>query len=289
MKKENLDFESKWNESVSKAKQLYNERNKNQMLVAKLALDVCDISWGGNKKNTDAYTLKRFSEEAGIKAKQLSSWICVRKNVYDKLTNEQQCNDKLNYTCMARAATQLVKESSHKEVQKILDTIVHGNDVNRAIFHYLKDIRSIAYNFQNKDAAIKCEEGLVKEIYFYANVIIRNIKKQQPEFKPEDRGLAGSTSIKGLTISKAFDIPRDHSGTVHINDAGQKIKITPKDRDIVNYIKNNSKFFSPTEIGMKVGKHNSDNATAWACRTLNKLQSLDLVERNTKGHYKWVG
>lgn len=288
MSKEKIDLEIKWNENVKEAKELFTGRNRNQMKMASLALEVCEITWGGGKKG-NLFTIKRFAEEAGIAPKSLSEWICVRKNVYEKLSNEQKEDPTLTYTKLARIANRIDRTASKEELGTAYQEVVKSNSVEQIMSRYVYDIRSAANAFQNKDAASKCSDKLIEEVYFYCNVIIRNIRKSRPALHPAEHGIAGSSNIRNLNANQAFDMPRNHTGKVMVSDSGQKVSISPKDRLIVDLMKKKKGFLTPSEIQNTLGKYNPKHGTAWASRTLGKLHSLDLVERNKHGHYKWVG
>jgi len=104
--------------------------------------------------------------------------------------------------------------------------------------------------------------------------------------------LAHANSIRHISAAKAFGIERN-SGAKTVNSLvkdkdGLFIKITPKDREVANYIRAKEQFISPTELGMKIKGHNKSSASAWALRSINKLLSLGMVERNKFGHYRWL-
>jgi hypothetical protein len=280
------DLEMKWVENVNRAKDLVSLRKKNQMIIAALALEVCEISWGGNRVTDGRYTIKRFAEEIGMTGKALSQWIVVKRNVFDKLSFEDQ--SKASFTQFSHVALRVKKDFTEKEVKRIFNEVVNDNDYENRIARYMHHIRSLANNFENQQAARKVSQNICEEAMFYCRVITRNIKKQYPDIKGIDHNIAGATSIKDLSCaSSAFELPRNTTNKVYVSDMGERVALTPKDLLIVNYMKRNKRFLTPTELGVKLGKHSPSSATAWSCRTLYKLMSLNMVERNNHGHYRW--
>ncbi len=80
--------ESKWAEYVNRAKTFVKKMNYNRMQVAQLALDACDIEWGGGSHWSDwegKRTLKNFAEEVGVQYKTLHRWVGLKRDIIDKL------------------------------------------------------------------------------------------------------------------------------------------------------------------------------------------------------------
>lgn len=57
-----------------------------------------------------------------------------------------------------------------------------------------------------------------------------------------------------------------------------KVNINKKDNDILNYLKSQKFFSSPTEIGLHFGK-SYNNASSWACFSLKKLVQVGKVKK----------
>jgi hypothetical protein len=284
-----VDLESKWAENVKRAKEICSLKNENQMAVAGLALDVCEISWGG-KSYAGKFTLKRFAVEIGMSDRKLSQWISVRKNVYEKLPEDDRLG--VSYTKLVHVATRVTRDSSKKFVQEKFDELAKGDPFEPRMLRCLADLRTAAYNFEQKDAADKLSIATQEEFLFFCQVVSRNILKKHKGLKGADHGLAGKNSVTNMSAAQALGIERplgDGSRRIKVNDEHGSVVITPKDRDIAAFLRKKDKFFSPTEIGMKLGKRNENSSTAWSHRTLNKLLSLGMVERNRNGHYRWIG
>lgn len=281
-----IDIEAKWNENVALAKQTMHKRNANQMYIANLALEVCEITMGGPASD-GRFTLKRFSDEAGCSPKSLSAWIGVKKLVYDKiLDNEYKSIAK--YSDLAHVATKVSRLDSPEKITTMLSKVINSDRTGTNIRMYLNVLRTINNTFRNDDKAKKIEKNTTAEILFYSKKIQQAIKSQCPRIKPADHNLAYGVRLNNVSASKAFAQSETKSVLTKDKD-GQTLKITSKDRAVLNFIKKQNGFVSPTEIGMKIGGHNNNSASTWACRSLNKLMSLEMVNRNKFGHYKFVG
>lgn len=279
------DVEFKWRANVEKARDAYRMRNLNQMHIAKLALEVCEITRGGAKMH-GKYTIKRFAEEAGISAKILSGWIAVRRLVFERIPENLRRD--VTYTKFAHVALRVTKDMPQEQIEKIFKKMVHGSEIEQRLQRSLRYLRSIAYKFEVDKAADKAEQETLEEVYFYSSIIRLHIKKVHPEIKAMNHGIAAKNDLRMITASKAFDDPSLITGKgIYVTDMGMRVRITPKDRDIANFMKTKNKFFSPTEIGQMVGGFSTKSATAWAGRTITKLISLDMIERNKYGHYRW--
>lgn len=278
------DIEIKWEENVKEARRYIVDRKNNQMVVARLATEVCEISWGGSAYS-GKYTLARFAGETGMKPKQLSQWVGVYKKVYVKLNNKEK--ESASYTQLAHTACRVSNDAQKSFVNQVFKDVTSNNLDNR-IKSYIKELRSIAHNFEQKKAAEFISMEAMEEIVFYCGIITRNIRKVHPKIKEVNHDIARTTDVRTVTAAAALGIERNSSGIKVRDPQGHIIVLTPKDRTVISHMKShNEKWFTPTELGMKLKGLNSNSASAWACRTLNKLVSLDYVQRNKVGHYKW--
>lgn len=280
-----------WDRNVEKARRLYQNRYLTQMEIAALALEVCEISWGGAKFRK-LYTLKKFALDCGIESRTLSNWVGIKVSVYDKLPPEAQA--KARFTSMAHTASKVLRDAPSETVYNTYKELTKHKPFDAKMRRYLGDIRSVAYNFEYAQAAKQCDKETLEEFLFYADKITSNILKECPELKPVSHGISSSVNFtRSQSAAEALNIPRTHLGEKivgKIKGDGFEVRVTPKDRDIINYMrKHKNRYHSPTEIGVKLGGHNRNSASAWAFRTINKFTDTGLIERNKKGHYKWVG
>lgn len=277
------DIEFKWAENIAKAKEINTGRNRSQMAIAGLALEVCEITRGGPKTN-GAFTLKRFAEESGISSKSLSMWVAARKMVFEKLDKATQASS--TYSQCAYVAMRVPYDATPAVVRKKFDELTNLDDMNHKIIRYMGEFRTCANHFVN-GAASKCPLETIQELGFFCKTILKEIYKEHKNIDFKENGLAALGHISGLRAADAFAVPENSTTTVHISDIGGRVKITSKDRQIANFIKEKKKFVSPTEIGQKLHGDKVKKPTAWVNGTIQKLVSLDMVERNKFGHYKW--
>lgn len=285
---EKTDIEIKWTENVTKAKDICAVKETNQMEVARLALEVCEISWGGSNF-AGKYTLQRFADEVGCSSRVLSTWVCVRRSVFDKIPEVERAG--VSYTKLALVACRVAVDASPKHVRRKFREMTNRDQFQDKMIRHLASVRSAAYNFERADAADKCSKKMLQEYLFYCRAISNKILGNNRGMKAADNGLAGKGSFIVMSANKALGTLRPPGkGTIKVKDpmGHGEISLTPKDRDIANLLrKTPDKFFSPTEIGVELKGHNRSSASAWACRTLNKLLALEHVERNKLGKYKW--
>lgn len=284
-----VDIDTKWQENVARAKEFCEQKKISQMRVAELALEVCEITWGGYHLEKK-YTLKRFADEIGMSMKALSTWCAVRRMVYEKLPKDER--DSVTFTKLHHIALRVTKDSTPEFVVEKFKEIAKMDSLENTMLRHLADVRSATYNFAVNDAASRLNIKTVEEFLFYAEKIRKCILKEHKGIKPKDHGLCAKNALGALSAARALGLERgDGEGSMRLktSDGHGSITITPKDRDIVQFMKKKDVFWSPTEIGMKLGRHNASSASAWAYRSLNKLQSLGAVERNTKGQYRWIG
>lgn len=283
-----MDKEAKWEENTSRAKDLHATRKHNQMIIAGLAMEVCDISWGGsNKEYANKYTLTRFADEAKINVKTLSNWIALRKKVFDKLPPKER---DLTLTKLQIISKRLAPDSSVEHVYKIMKEVTSNNQ-DRTVLALAGSLRSTLYNFTVKDGANSLPIKTIEEVAFYCSAILKCIKLVHPKLKPRDNELVSLHAVGAQqSAASALGVQRNYTG-IRVKDLlGHELTISPKDKSISDFMKRKKKkYFSPTEIGMIVGRHNANSATGWAHRTLNKFMSCGFVERNDKGHYRWIG
>lgn len=291
MEKQNIDIDSKWEENVAIAKQAISGRNTQQMKIAELALEVCEISYGGGHM-VGKYTLKRFAEEVGMKTKTLSNWVAIKRMVYDKLSPENRIN--ASYTRAAHVSSRVSPKATSAHVNKVYQELNEANPMETKMIRYLYDFRSAAYNFETKNAAGVLSKKVLQEYLFYCQVIERAVHRKYKNIRAKNNNISHLASFKTVSAASACLVSgkRNSESRVAIqwvdSKSGGRIAISPKDRDIVNYLKKKAgKFVSPTELGVKIKGHSKSSATAWAGRTIAKLLELELIERNKFGHYAW--
>lgn len=72
--------------------------SSNRMQIAQNTLEFCQIVHGGTQMY--ATTMKWFAENIGINYKTLSNWVYIKKNIWDKLSEEEKKST--TFTMMSR-------------------------------------------------------------------------------------------------------------------------------------------------------------------------------------------
>lgn len=178
---------SKWEENIALAREIVSTKKINQMRVATLALEVCEITWGGraNRYADEMYTLKRFANEIGVNMKTLSGWVAIKTKVYEKLSNNVQ--SKLSFSDCRRILDVVgYKKRTSESVEKIALKYISQDRFDFKIRHYCNNLRSLASNFKKGSAEVKCSKETLQEIKFYCTIILKKI----PSIKPIDHGFA---------------------------------------------------------------------------------------------------
>lgn len=273
-----------WLEAIQKARSMVQVKSKNQMLIAELAMAVCEISWGGMHARTN-YTIKRFAAEIGLNVKTVSQWIAVRRNAYEKLPTSKA--RRLSFSKLAHISALAGPNATKSLVLEKFDAVVNIDAFDNKVRRHVTDLRSIAHNFTMRNAAIKCKTETLQEILFYTLTINKHILGEHPNLQPKSHGIAG-INIHNQSAAQAMEVSRSSHKVSFVGAESGDVRITPKDRDVAQYLeKFDGKFITPTEIGMKIHGHNRNSASAWACRSLEKLVTLGLAERSAKGTYRW--
>lgn len=278
-----------WDRNVNEAKEILAKNKLNQMEVARLALDVCEISWGGSHHRS-RFTLTEFAKETGVLPKTLSNWVAIRVSVYDKLPPAYQARAK--FKSMQTTAAKVFRDTPSEKVLSVFREITEGSSFDQTMGHYLCTFKSVTHNLVINSAAKEMSPKILEEFLFYCGKISYQIRKDRPELKPADHKVASTSgkSVIGAAAALLGRAEREKGRDMIRCESGLIIKVTPKDRDVIGYLrKQGGRWVSPTEIGMKAHGLNSSSASAWAYRTLNKFTGTKLVERNKKGHYRWSG
>lgn len=197
----------KWNEAVDKAKALGTAAKEHQMEIARLALSVCEITHGGARKNSAAEgkcTIFRFAKEAGVNECTLSNWIAIRKLVFERLP--LAVKRQATYTEMMSVSRKINKSTLPSEVLRLYNDYKSMDSFDHKIIRYMNDLRSLHYNFENQAAALKCDDSTLREILFFSQKIISNIRSNRPNIVPKLSGVThryrGSAALAVLGARK---------------------------------------------------------------------------------------
>ena len=279
-----MDINEKWELNVKRAKDFIKVKSANQMEIARLALEVCEITHGGPSCE-GKFTLKRFAAEVGVNQKTLSTWVAVRVTAYNKLPN--YIVKDLSFTKLSSIANNTNRNSSKEEVLKVYERTV-GEKSDYSALRYVHDLRSLASGLVGGNA-FKINKDTAEEILYYTKEVEKALMERFANLSPFDHGLCKKVGMTRMSAAKAVGaIMNKDKPLILKTKEGVNIILKEKDIKIARYMRANPKSHSPTELGMKLGGHNENSASAWALRTLYKLQAADYVRKNKEGHYRWI-
>lgn len=115
------DFEKEWDRLVAEAKERLSVVNKVRMEIADLAIQACDIRWGGGGHwsgyKNQGRTLKAFALEIGMAPKTLSEWVRIKRDIVSKLP--KGLYDPRNHSAACRTLGKTTKKTPAEEVIQI--------------------------------------------------------------------------------------------------------------------------------------------------------------------------
>lgn len=277
--KKDVDIEKKWKENIEEAKTIIGAKNYSQMEIARLCLEVCEITRGGNSKSDGFFTIKRFAKESGITAKTLSAWVCVYRNVYKKLDVDLKVTS--SYTALAIVTKMVSADERPEVVRKKVRDYINLDDFDARLLRYCGQLRGLAHNFESKDAVNRAKIETLEELAFYCEMIMNHIKRARRGVKPKFNGVSSNYDLKsGLNANGSV------SGREFRKDKdGFRVSISNNDKKILEHLKS-LKEATPTVLGQFTGGKTPMARKLSALRSLKKLEGLDLVVRIAGGKYK---
>lgn len=271
-----MDREILWADNVNEAQSLVKNKDKYQMKIAELAIEVCVIERGGNKDD-NIFSVINFAKDISINVKTLYNWIDIYKSTYSVL--DEKTKSQISATGIQNIH-RAYKGSSPEKIRSEAKKYVHQNNIDATIRNYLGTVRSLTRNYIEKDAANRVDKEVNETLYHYVKLL--NDILSENKVKPKE-------SIGVIVAKKGFSKKGLPLVGYYTDEDGFKIKITEKDVSVLRYLKTStsrSKGLTPTKIGQSVGKKNSNNASAWSLRSLEKLVALNWVDRKDGGIYK---
>lgn len=270
-----FSINQKWDHNIDLAKKLLSQKKYSQMQVADLALEVCEITWGGSSKSMKMKTLTEFAKEIGVNAKTLSNWVGIKKNIYDKLTPDLKINSKMTHLIMA--AKSVSTKCSVKEAVDAVSRIVYTSGPDMRLIKYLANLKSIHTNMQNEGLVLLCKEKTLAEIKYYCHETIKTIDKNAgKKIVAADHGLC---SAKTHFVSAASTM-----------GVSRVWKMNESDKAVLDFMtKKKSLSHGVVNIGRNVFKEPGITPTAAKLRTirsLNKLREMGLVSRDEFNQYQ---
>lgn len=259
-----------WQANIEEAKALLKDRKASQMKIAQLALEVCEITWGGGRK-LEGRSLGDFAKEIGVQNKTLSSWVCIKRNLYDKLSPDLKLKSRVGDLFLA--AKGLPSNCSVEEANKSVGEIVYNSGPDRRMLSLISQLKSLYSNMSKETVVMLCKKEILQQIKFYCEQILVEIDKNSDQpITAEDHGLREVRSVSassGLGISRVW-------------------RMKPNDKLILDYMKKKKTFLSPVFLGTQLFTDVTKTAAKLrTLRSLNKLREMGHVTRDNKGLYKF--
>lgn len=137
------DVEQRWTKYVAHAKTYVKGMNQGRMKIAELAIEACDIQWGGGnhwKKFEGVYTIKRFAAEIGVHSKTLSEWCAIKRLVKDKLPEGLFVEN--NYMAAQRTRQRIDRKTKPKKVAEVYQEELDREGPAYYFYQALKRLRT---------------------------------------------------------------------------------------------------------------------------------------------------
>lgn len=261
---------SKWEDNVIAAKALLGSTRDRQMKIAALAIEVCDISWGGGVKKGQ-YTLRAFAKDIGISEKTLSNWVGLKRRILDKLRPELRYKAKLKD--LVRAAKTLGAEASSEEINKRVFDLIHDSGPDKKLVTYLCSLRATAAIFQDEAVVSLCKRETLEEVVYFCESIIKNIQaNSRSKIKGKEHNLVSIYSV--------------HSVNAVLPSDSRTWRMRARDKQVLDILYKKEGFIGPTKIGALLSGKKSNTSKLQVMRSANKLYHMGLVAKNERGEYK---
>jgi hypothetical protein len=277
-----VDVEGKWKENLERARIILASKNKNQLEIAKLALEVCEVKHGGDNRGEYKFTLKNFAKEAGLNPKTLYQWCLLKRNVYDKLSAENRFKAKFSHlTFINRRVNSSTPGTS---VNAAFKELFESPGIDQVVLRYCSDVSSLLAHLKKPNFKSLVDRKTAEELGFYLKQAAAAFDSHYPKIRAQNHGNAARYSGKRIYTTPLV-------GNMKTVD-GVWINMKEKDEKIYRFMRRmGSRFVSPSTIGMAVGKElgrTFKKGSPFAASALRKLQSLGLAERNNEGHWRAI-
>lgn len=269
-----IDQELIFNRNVEAVRQLL-KKNKQSLQIAELCYEATEIVHGG--KHSDLFTLAEFAKRTSINHKTLYNWVALYKDVYLKLNDKEKQRATIRSLKDIKLYGEISKTKSISDVHAEIKTI---KALELTVVRYGQSLKSLRMATGNPLFPHQVSKEVCEELLFYLDAVKRGVLVARPGLTAKNHFYftkqAGSSDYNSLLMGE-YNSPVDK----------RKIKITKKDQKVFKYLsKFRGKFLSPTRIALTLDPtKNKSSASAWACRSLQKLQELQFVERSADGEY----
>lgn len=269
-----------WKQAVEQARVLVVQKRTNQMKIAALALEVCEITHGGHYKSR-GYTMAKFAQEVKLNYKTLSNWIFIYKSVYVKAP--YKLRDQASFVKLQSVARRITKDTKSSDIPKMLLDEMSRNKIDSLMVDYIRNFRSLVACL-NKPNIWDCDIKTLEEARWY--VVQADLRfKEMAKLKPIAVMNHGILSTRGQSASSALAAFRTDAQYA-AGEFGNKIKISEVDKQVYAFMKmHRKKSFGPTDLGSIFKEGNDNTRKLKALRALQKLLDLDLVKKDEQGKY----
>lgn len=268
------DLEIQYSDNVIEARSLIKNKNNYQMRVARLCLDVCEIKKGGNHEGF--FTVQDFAKDIGVKVKTLYNWIEHHRRIFSKLDAETKKH--ISQTAINEIYRKTTRNTPTRDIVELAKQYAFVNNADLTAARYIQALRSLTKLYTDKDGLERLSKETSESTKYYVDIladILSRVKAKDHQFitSQQKKPNGGSLPVPGW-----YD-----------DEDGMKIKISGKDVDVLRYLRQHGarskKGLSPTSIGVKLGNKTKSDASAWACRSLEKLVTLGYAQRIDGGSY----
>lgn len=158
---------------VKRALEILRLSHLKQMKIAKIALEVCEIRWGGKQYDSD-FSLRRFAKDIGVKPKTLDHWIQIKRRVYDNV--DPSLVEKMYFTDMVSLLKKTSSTDSRLKINsKAREILEFSPDIKR-FEKYLAHVKSVLFNAKNPERLEKLPDELLAETIETCEAISRLLK-----------------------------------------------------------------------------------------------------------------
>ncbi len=262
-----------WEQNIESAKTLIKAKNANQMEIARLALECCEIKHGGSVSHKESmYTLSRFAKEIGIAYNTIHSWCLIRKNIFDKIEDTDKYL--VPYVTFQRMGSLVTSDTSRSDITTLFKERIAFSNQDERLSTYVSSIRSLCGNLLNESKRSKCNIMLLQEAAFYSHLLTDTFKRLN--IGPINHNILLSYDRNSARISQIDGKSLDASGLV----------LSYKDRTIINHLVDSTATeFNMTRIGKTLYPHKSEMAGKLAVlRTFYKLAHFNYITKDKKSY-----
>jgi hypothetical protein len=261
----------KWTVNVSLASKLVGNKNKkeSQMRVVDLALEVCEITWGGKQERTKP-TLKEFAHEIGVNYKTLSNWAAIKRNVYDIL--DEDLRARTTMIAMVTATRRLGVQARKSDVNRVVRSLLEEAGPDNRVITYVSNVRSLLVNVQDPVKLALIKKPTLEEIKWYCQQLIQAIDANvDSKIVGRDHGLISDNSNRFVSTARAGGVSRVW-------------RMNENDKKVLDFLhQNHDKAFNTIDISRLVFKGKTPMANKLAAmRSLTKLKDMGHIARDER-------